>query len=157
MKNKLTSYDRIAKVIEDAVTRGSGYAASEAANIIDKEFILIRKSDLPAVEIKSVYSPAKMEHVDRPVVGTASKHGNAPSSYYWKRAIDVLAMAQYVEQEEVKQAQRELAGKREEAWRLLNPTAPPLWDYNTANPACKAQIDVVVGLMTQVDELKDGK
>lgn len=157
MKNKLTSHDRIANVIEFAVNQGSGYAASEAASTIDKEFILIPKSDLPAMGIKPVYSPVKGEVINRPVAGSACTYGNAPSRYYWERARSFMAIAQYVEAEESKQAERELAGKREEAYHMLYPSSPPLWDFQGADPEVKARIEVVVNLMNQVDELKDSK
>lgn len=157
MKNTLNNYDRLAKVIENAVVRGSGCAASESASVIDEEFILIRRSDLPAVEIKPIYSPARGEHINRAVARTASYHRGAAPSYYMKRALDILAIAQHAEAEEAKQEKQKLAAKRHEAWSLLNPTAPPLWDYNTATAAVKAQIDVVVNLMNQVDECKEAK
>lgn len=152
MKNKLTSYDRLAKVIEDAVVRGSGYAATTAANTIDEEFILIRKSDLPAVV------PTKIPWSDKtgPKARTAGYHGHKPE-VYWDRALDFIAVHFYAEQEEGKQAERVLAGKREEAYRMLFPEHPPLWDYKNIGDTTKKQIDVVVNLMNQVDELKEAK
>lgn len=152
MKNKLNDYDRLANVIEGAVTRGSGYAASEAANTIDEEFILIRKSDLPAVAPKELPWNGKTALKAR----TAGYNGHKPE-IYWDRALDFIAVALYAEQEEGKQAERVLAGKREEAYRMLYPKSAPMWSYQDLSDMSKAQINVVVSLMTQVDELKDGK
>ena len=152
LKNKLTDYDRLANVIEGAVTRGSGYAASEAANTIDKEFILIRKSDLPSVQPKTLPWNGQTALKAR----TAGYNGHKPE-IYWNRALDFIAVALHAEQEEGKQAERVLAGKREEAYRMLYPRSAPLWCYKDLSDIAKAQIDVVVNLMTQVDELKDGK
>lgn len=152
MNSKLTNHDRIAKVIEDAVVRGSGYAATEAANTIDEEFILIRKSDLPAVAPK----PQVWGNLDVPMARTAGYRGLKPT-LYWERALDFIAISLYAEQEVVKQKENELRGKREEAWKLLNPSAPTLWDYDTLNDDRRKQIDVVVNLMNQVDELKSTK
>lgn len=152
MKNKLASYDRLAKVIEVAVTRGSGYAASEAANTIDEEFIMIPKSDLPKVEQKHNYTRGR----EIPHARTASYFGGDYDRYF-QRALDYLAIAQVAANEKAQQAERELAGKREEAYRMLYPKSVPIWCYKELSDVAKAQIDVVVNLMNQVDTLKDVK
>lgn len=157
MQNALTNHDRLTKVIEHAVCRGSGYAASQAASLIDSEFILIAKADLPPVKTKMMYNPVQMEEEPKAIAGSARVSGKAPSSYYWERARSFIAIAQYVEAEEAKQAKRELRGKREEAYKMLYPMAPTLWNYETADPQVKTKIDVVVNLMKQVDELKKTK
>lgn len=153
--NKLTNHDRIAAVIEHAVNRGSTYAAIEAATLIDKEFVLIKKSDLPpVVETENAFSGQKK-------VGarSAGYFHATPASRYWERANDIIAVALHAEKEQEKEAQarRELIGQRELAYSMLYPAAKPLWDYDTADLQVKTKIDVVVNLMRQVDELKDKK
>ncbi len=155
MKNALANHDRIAKVIEDAVVRGSGYAASEAASTIDKEFILIKKSDLPPITEKDSYPHNPWDKKVVKSAGSANYRGMKPE-LYWDRALDFISVALYAEQEVVKQEERELAGKREEAWKLLHPLEA-FWDYESQPPSSQKQIDVVVKLMLQVDELKEAK
>jgi hypothetical protein len=152
LQNALTNHDRITQVIEHAVVRGSGYAASEAASTIDKEFILIKKSDLPPVQ------PYKFSWSDTATLKarTASYHKGSPETY-WNRALDFISVALHAEQEEAAQANRELEGMRKDAYAMLYPSAPPLWDYESAESQLKTKIDVVVGLMKQVDELKKTK
>lgn len=138
--------------IMSAVYVGNGKAAEEAAQKINEEFILIRKSDLPVVE--EFYSHTR--GCDTKRARTSTYHGGEPDRYY-QRALDFLAISQVAEKEQAKQAERELAGKRSEAYNMLYPTLPPLWSYEDLAPHSQKQIDVVVGLMTQVDELKDKK
>jgi hypothetical protein len=157
LKNQLNNHDRITKLIEDAVVRGSSCAASEAASTIDEEFILIKKSDLPPVVVKPVYSPALGYHIDKPVARTAGHHKGAPASYYWNRAIDILAIAQYAEQEADKQSENKLNELRKQAHGKLFPFCNYCWEYDKAEVHIKRQVDVVVNLMTQVDELKESK
>jgi hypothetical protein len=155
LNNKLKNHDRIANVIENAVMKGSGYAASEAASTIDKEFVLIAKADLPPV-IETVNALT-----DRPRVGarTAGYFRATPSSKFWERAHDIIAVALHAEKEQDKemQAKRELISQRELAYSMLYPQAPTLWDYEAADIQVKTKIDVVVNLMRQVDELKASK
>ncbi len=141
MKNALANHDRIASVIEDAVVRGSGYAASAAASTIDKEFILIAKSDLPTFATASS------------ITGYNRTIG---SQTYWSTVLDYIATALHAEQEEAEHTERKLAGMRKEAWKMLHPLEAS-WDYNTQTPSSKKQVDVVVNLMRQVDELKESK
>lgn len=138
--------------IMSAVYVGNGRAAEEAAQKINDEFILIRKSDLPKVEPK----PQSWGNLDVPMARTAGYRGRIPEMY-WNRALDFISVALHAEAEVVKQKERELVGKRQEAWKLLHPSAPTLWAYDTMNSENKRKIDVVVNLMNQVDELKKAK
>jgi bifunctional N-acetylglucosamine-1-phosphate-uridyltransferase/glucosamine-1-phosphate-acetyltransferase GlmU-like protein len=157
LQNALTNHDRLTKVIEHAVCRGSGYAASQAASLIDSEFILIAKADLPPVKTKMMYNPVQMEEEPKAIAGSARVSGKAPSSYYWERARSFIAIAQYVEAEEAKQAERKLDDLRSTAHAKLYPYCNYDWNYSTADTLDKAQVDVVVDLMKQVDELKKTK
>jgi hypothetical protein len=154
-KNLANSKKDIDKVTEHALHAavvGNGTAAEETARRIDKEFILIRRSDLPVVE--EYYSHTRGADAKR--ARTSTYYGGKPDRYF-QRALDFLAIAQVAEQEQEKQAERELAGKRSEAFRMLHPNMAPMWCYQDLTPETKKQVDVVVGLMTQVDELKDKK
>jgi hypothetical protein len=127
-----------------------GAAAVKSAKEIEEQFILIRKSDLPKpVQYQTPIGP-------RMKARTAIYSSKNPEMYVY-RAMDFLAIALYAEQERDRQAERELNGKRTDAYALLHPKSAPLWDYNELNPADKHQIDVVVKLMTQVDDLKETK
>lgn len=153
MQNKLTNHDRIANVIEFAVNQGSGYAASKAASTIDKEFILIAKADLPPL------LPHKLPWNDTTTLKARTAgycKGSSPETY-WNRALDFISVALHAEQEEAAQANRELEGMRKDAYAMLYPSAPPLWDYESAESQLKIKINVVVNLMKQVDELKKTK
>jgi len=123
-----------------------------AAQAIMRDFILIKRSDLPEVESKA----QGWGNLDVPMARTAGYRGRNPKMY-WDRALDFISVALYAEQEEGKQAERELAAKRMDAYSLLFPKSAKLWDYSALLEPTKTQVDVVVKLMTQVDELKDSK
>lgn len=149
MTNSKKDIDKVTEHALHAAVVGNGKAAEEAARRIDSEFILIKRSDLPAVVFNQFYGTHKAR--------SASYNPKTSAEVYWSRALDFLSIAQHAEVEEGKQEERELAGKRDEAYRMLYPKAAPLWSYSDLSDMSKAQIDVVVGLMVQVDTLKDGK
>lgn len=155
MENKKKDVDLIACHINNAVQIGNSKAATAEAEEISKHFILIRKSDLPNVETQQVWSSVKCEAESRPVARTVAFRSKEPNVYL-SRALDFLAMAQHTEQ--VKQAEERdrLIERQKEAWKLLNPDNPG-WDYTVLPAQAKAQVDVVVGLLNQVDELKANK
>ena len=152
MNNSKKNIDRITEHAIHAAVVGNGMAAEETARRIDSEFILIRRSDLPKVEQKYNHSRA----CEIPHARTASYFGGDYDRYF-QRALDYLAIAQVAANEKAQQAERELAGKREEAYRMLYPKSVPIWCYKELSDVAKAQIDVVVNLMNQVDTLKDVK
>lgn len=137
--------------IMSAVYIGNGKAAEEAAQKINEEFILIRKSDLPPM----VSKPQGWNNLDVMMARSAGYRGRNPK-VYWERALDFISVALYAEAEVVKQEEREIAEKRAEAWKLLHPNEAH-WDYEAQPAPSRKQIDVVVGLMNQVDELKATK
>jgi hypothetical protein len=131
-------------VVMSAVYVGNGKAAEEAVQKINEEFILIRKSDLPQVKVQPRYSPIQGEYRDVATARTAS-YTVGSSDFYYRRALDVLAISLYAEGME-----------KEKAWKLLHPLEA-YWDYESQTAPIRKQIDVVVDLMTQVDELKNKK
>lgn len=145
--------EKVAQIVSEAVYMGNGNAITTATKALTDEFVLIRKSDLPAVVAKKEWREEAI-----PVARSAAYRGMKPS-VYWERALDFIAISLHAEVEEGKQAERELAWKRADAYRMLYPKYPhaPLWSYEGLDAAVKAQVDVVVGMMTQVDELKDKK
>lgn len=152
MKNKLTSQQDLINTILCAVYAGNGKAAEEAAQKINEEFILIRKSDLPAVVPKTLPLSGKT----MPKARTVGYHGYKPE-IYWDRALDYISVALHAENEEVKEAEKKLDKMREEAHAKLFPFCNYNWTYAGADPHDKRKVDVVVDLMTQVDELKEAK
>jgi hypothetical protein len=143
-------YDRIT----EACYIGHTNAISKAAEQINEEFILIRKSDLPPVVAWENPVSGRTKHRAR----TAIYFPQQSSEAYWNRALDVIAVALHAEQEDEKQAERILSGKRADAYKLLFPDGDTINFYYANYPSnIRRQIDVVVGLMGQVDELKASK
>jgi hypothetical protein len=150
LENKRKDVDLIAFHINNAVQIGNSKAATEEAEEISKGFILIRREDLPKGESRFNYSRGKAIQQFR----TTHYSGLDPIAYF-NRALDFLATAQYAQQVEKNKEYERLRVKREEAWKLLNPECNTMWDYTVLPDKDKAQIDLVVSLMRQVDELRE--
>jgi hypothetical protein len=153
LQNKLPNQQDLVNVIAEAVYSGNGKGIDVAVQKINEEFILIKKSDLPEVTGKP--HPWR-ENKETPMARTAGYNGRS-AKLYWNRALDFISISLYAEEQEADQAKRELTWKREEAFKMLYPNSCTVVDYETADLSVKVKIDVVVGLMAQVDELKASK
>jgi hypothetical protein len=139
--------------LESIIERHSvspGAASVKAAMDIEEKFILIPKADLPKLALTQTPIGERMK------ARTAS-YNHATPQMYFDRALDFLAISLYAEKQEELEAERQLDGKRGDAYLMLFPGSAPLWSYNGLPPQTKAQVDVVVKLMTQVDTLKETK
>jgi hypothetical protein len=140
---------RVAELVDYAVTQGNGRAAEEAVTKIDKEFVLVRRADIPPVEIN--------RFTNTYLAGsTPFSAGLEPETYVF-RALSNLALADYAKAKKVEHEEKRRTKMRAEAHKLLFPASSTLWSYDDLAPVAKKQIDVVVKLMEQVDELKESK
>jgi hypothetical protein len=140
---------RVAELVDYAVTQGNGRAAEEAVTKIDKEFVLIRRADIPPVEFN--------QFTNTYLAGSTPFIGGLEPETYVFRALSNLALADYAKAKKVEHEEKRRTKMREEAHKLLFPKSSHLWSYDDLGPVEKKQVDAVAKLMKQVDELKESK
>lgn len=149
MENNPKIVKRIEEIIEElACYNNPGPTAVRAANIIVGEFILVPKIDLPSVDVRN--GKAHLESVSEWVCkGDTDRMRDMAYQY--------LAMAEYVDMNQKNKEAEELAARRLEVWKELNPLPfdadyyAERWTWDSLKSSERRSIDMILDLRSKID------